>query len=52
VVQQSPEGSRKTLPNGVLIVIPGFGHLNAAPAQLVLKYADDVEEIPNCIKQK
>jgi hypothetical protein len=26
----------------------GFGHLNAAPGQLLLKSADDVTAIPNC----
>lgn len=26
----------------------GFGHLNAAPGQLLLKSADDVSVIPNC----
>ncbi len=26
----------------------GFGHLNAAPGQLILKSADDVSAIPNC----
>ena len=26
----------------------GFGHLNAAPGQLILKSADDVTAIPNC----
>jgi len=26
----------------------GFGHLNAAPGQLLLKSADDVSAIPNC----
>jgi len=30
------------------IEIPGFGHLSAAGAQLVLKSADDVTPIPGC----
>ena len=29
-------------------VIEGFGHLNGAPAQLVLKSADDASPLPNC----
>jgi hypothetical protein len=29
-------------------MIDGFGHLNSAPAQLVLKSADDVSPLPNC----
>jgi hypothetical protein len=34
------------------VEIPGFGHLNGAPAQLVLKSADDVAAIPNCTAQQ
>jgi|SRR5215472_4689707 len=44
----SKEKARKTHPNGIIEEIPGFGHLNGAPAQLVLKSADDVAAIPNC----
>jgi hypothetical protein len=32
--------------------ISGFGHLNASPAQLVLKSADDAAAIPNCTGKK
>ena len=34
-------------PNGTSRVI-GFGHLNDAPAQLLMKSGDDVSLIPNC----
>lgn len=45
------KNARKPYRNG-WIEIPGFGHLNAAGAQLVLKSADDVEVIPNCTAKK
>jgi len=48
----SPEGSKWTDPRGTVVRIPGFGHLNGAPAQLVLKSADAVEEIPDCARPK
>jgi hypothetical protein len=48
----SKEKARKTDPEGHVYEIPGFGHLNSAPAQLVLKSADDVEPIPNCKASK
>ncbi len=44
--------AKKTYPNGTTVEIPGFGHLNGAPTQLVLKSADDVAAIPNCTRQK
>ena len=34
------------------IEFSGFGHLNAAGAQLVLKSADDIVTIPNCHREK
>jgi hypothetical protein len=48
----SKEKARKTDPEGHVYEIPGFGHLNGAPAQLVLKSADDIEPIPNCKASK
>lgn len=33
------------------IEISGYGHLNGAPAQLVLKSADDVSAVPRCRKK-
>jgi hypothetical protein len=39
--------ARMTYPNGTSKVI-GFGHLGQAPAQIILKSADDVSVIPNC----
>ena len=44
----SKEKARKTDPEGHVWWFDGFGHLNGAPAQLVLKSADDVAPIPNC----
>jgi hypothetical protein len=44
----SKDKASKTDPKGHVYQIPGFGHLNAAPAQLVLKSADDVTAIPTC----
>jgi hypothetical protein len=40
--------SRKTDARGTPYQILGFGHLNGAGAQLVLKSADDATPIPNC----
>jgi hypothetical protein len=40
--------AKKADSSGHLWVIPGFGHLDAAPAQLVLKSADDVAPVTNC----
>jgi len=45
--KEQVDGSR-----GTVVRIPGFGHLNGAPAQLVLKSADAVEEIPDCARPK
>jgi len=39
--------AKKSYPNGSSIYI-GFGHLGAAPAQLLWKTADDVNVDPNC----
>jgi hypothetical protein len=48
----SKDKARKTDPEGHVWEFDGFGHLNAAPAQLVLKSADDVVPISNCkVKQ-
>jgi hypothetical protein len=47
----SRDKAKKKDPKGTVYEIPGFGHLNEAPAQLVLKSADDVEAIPNCPKK-
>lgn len=44
----SKEKARKTDRGGHVWEFDGFGHLNGAPAQLVLKSADDVAPIPNC----
>lgn len=44
----SREKATKRYPNGWVREIPGFGHLNAEPAQLVLKSADDVSAAPKC----
>jgi hypothetical protein len=44
----SKEKAIKTDPKGHVYEFAGFGHLNGAPAQLVLESADDVEPIPNC----
>jgi hypothetical protein len=44
----SKDGATKRDPKGHKYRINGFGHLNSAPAQLVLKSADDVTPIPNC----
>lgn len=44
----SKQNSRKMDPKGTPYEISGFGHLNGAPAQLVLKSADDVGAIPGC----
>jgi len=44
----SKEKARKTDLKGQKYEFEGFGHLNSAPAQLVLRSADDVAPIPNC----
>ncbi|MFI5103537.1 MAG: hypothetical protein ACHP79_01320 [Terriglobales bacterium] len=48
----SPDKAKKTYANGMTVEIPGFGHLNGAPAQLILQSADDVSPIPNCKSKK
>ena len=48
----SPDKARKTYTNGTTVEIPGFGHLNGAPAQLILQSANDVSAIPNCKRKK
>jgi len=47
----SRDKARKMYPGGKVLEIPGFGHLNGSPTQLVLKSADEVVAIPNCKKQ-
>jgi hypothetical protein len=44
----SLQNSKKKDSKGTPYEIPGFGHLNEAGAQLVLKSADDATAIPNC----
>lgn len=44
----SKDNATKTDPKGHKYFIKGFGHLNEAPAQLVLKSADDVTPISKC----
>jgi hypothetical protein len=39
--------AKVTYPNGTSKVM-GFGHLNDAPAQLLIKSSDDVSLVPNC----
>ena len=48
----SVTNSKKTDSKGTPYEIPGFGHLNGAGAQLVLKSADDAMPIPNCKKKQ
>jgi hypothetical protein len=44
----SKQTAKKTDPKGTQYEIPGFGHLNESPAQLVLKSADDITPSLNC----
>jgi hypothetical protein len=48
----SKEKARKTDSKGHKYEFAGFGHLNGAPAQLVMKSHDDVSVIPNCHAKK